>query len=223
MDRKEIQDLISDGENILWQGKPQFVHYVLGRLFSIEAVLSMVWIGFILSWFLAKYYRESRSYGYAVSLWEWGIIISFYFIITFIAWKHLGSVLAEIFAYGNVAYVVTNLGVYASGGVFRFYCKRCNFSDYRKALVTRGLFDFCFGTGNVACQTPVVWEYKGGTWTENIRAYEVVINNVKEFREVYDLVKSMEWNTYVNGVGCNAIQSDALQDDQKAEEWDWRQ
>ncbi|MCR5458289.1 MAG: hypothetical protein K6F51_00165 [Acetatifactor sp.] len=223
MDRKEIQDLISDGENILWQGKPQFVHYVLGRLFSTWSVLSMVWIVVVFCFIWVGYHRDPRSQGYTLSLLDWGIYIFYYLFLTCMAWKYLGKILAEIFAYGNVAYVVTNLGVYASGGVFQFSCKRCSYFGLRKVKITHSIFDFLFKIGNVVLSAPSVSEYARGAWTEREASYDVSVRSISDFREVYDLVKSMEWNTYVNGADCNAIKPDAQQDGQKAEEWDWRQ
>ena len=73
-----------------------------------------------------------------------------------------------------------------------------------------------------------VAEHKGDAWTENEKAYGITIRSVKDFHEVYDLTKSLGWNTYLNGKDCNVIKPDEPQDGQKAdnvrqEEWDWRQ
>ena len=104
-----------------------------------------------------------------------------------------------------------------------------SFSDLQDDVKIRhGLFDFLFDTGNVALRMSYVAEHKGDAWTENEKAYGITIRSVKDFHEVYDLTKSLGWNTYLNGKDCNVIKPDEPQDGQKAdnvrqEEWDWRQ
>ena len=223
MNKIEIRDLISDGENVLWQGKPSLVSYVLGRIFSIGSVPSVFWMSYIFYRFGTWVQESGMKTAYLIAA------ILMYLFTTWPCWLYVGYVFSEIFAYGNIEYVVTNLGVYASGGVLKYSCKRCNFSDLQDDVKIRhGLFDFLFDTGNVALRMSYVAEHKGDAWTENEKAYGITIRSVKDFHEVYDLTKSLGWNTYLNGKDCNVIKPDEPQDGQKAdnvrqEEWDWRQ
>lgn len=111
MQNNKIEDLINDGEQLLWRGKPKKSAFILSSIFSMLP-LALIWLifdgGFIATLFI---FGEELPV-YAI------IILSLFFIIHLTpVWIWLANVVSANRKHKNIEYAFTNERIIIRSGV----------------------------------------------------------------------------------------------------------
>lgn len=116
-----LQDVLFEGENVLWQGKPDKVCY-FWRSFGKLLPGALIWLlfdGFFIGTMISS--------GAAKDMW-WFMII-FFGIHLLPVWKLIGSFVKAQLEYKNVIYAVTDKRVIVRNGVVGLDFENVNYTD----------------------------------------------------------------------------------------------
>lgn len=173
----ELKRMVGVRENILYEGKPDKKCYVLEGIFNPMLLFSLLWLAFDL-----KFIMELRGTGEAFSM------IPFFLLHLMPVWSYLAGVLGIVKKYQNTGYIVTDRAVYVSGGVFTKQMNSATFAECSGISLHRGFFDQLCGAGDIVIAT--------GQRTAKGASVSLTVGSIREYRKVYDLVKSLQSDGY---------------------------
>jgi uncharacterized membrane protein YdbT with pleckstrin-like domain len=126
-----------------------------------------------------------------------------FFIVPFMAlhlmpvWLYLGGAMLSFRRYRNTAYIVTDKGIYASGGIFARTYKSKPFAELSHVDLHRGIFDQWFGVGDI-----ITTSAQANPATMNGRRTStnagISIDSIANYAEVYKLVKKLQEDIYTD-------------------------
>lgn len=165
-------------ENVVWNGKPKKSCFVLECIFNPALGLSIIWFLFDMVFMSATLEATtSTSPGR-------------YFVLMFISlhmmpvWMYLGGIVSSIRKYRNTEYVVTDRGIYITGG---FFAKRYDFkpfTDLSHVNVNRGVLDQFLGVGDVISEC------------HHGHAFKLI--DLPDYLEVCSLIKQYQTDIYAD-------------------------
>ena len=186
----ELTLLIGKGEKILYAGKPDKRCFIFECIVNPLLPFALVW-GFFDMFFIGAAFSSDKA-GEAA-----------FFIIPFMAlhmmpvWLYLGGALLSFRRYRNTAYIVTDKGIYASGGIFARTYKSKPFAELSHVDLHRGIFDQWFGVGDI-----ITTSAQANPATMNGRRTStnagISIDSIANYAEVYKLVKQLQEDIYTD-------------------------
>lgn len=186
----ELTLLIGKGEKILYAGKPDKRCFIIECIFNPLFPFAALW-GLFDMFFIGAAFSSDKADEAA------------FFIIPFMAlhlmpvWIYLGGALLSFRRYRNTAYIVTDKGIYASGGIFGRTYKSKPFAELSHVDLHRGIFDQWFGVGDI-----VTTSAQANPATMNGRRTStnagISIDSIANYAEVYKLVKQLQEDIYTD-------------------------
>lgn len=186
----ELTLLIGKGEKILYAGKPDKKCFIFESIFNPLLPFAIVW-GLFDMFFIGAAFSSDKADEAA------------FFIVPFMAlhmmpvWLYLGGALLSFRRYRNTAYIVTDKGIYASGGIFGRTYKSKPFAELSHVDLHRGIFDQWFGVGDI-----ITTSAQANPATLNGRRTStnagISIDSIANYAEVYKLVKQLQEDIYTD-------------------------
>jgi hypothetical protein len=186
----ELTLLVGKGEKILYAGKPDKKCFIFESIFNPLLPFAIVW-GLFDMFFIGAAFSSDKADEAA------------FFIIPFMAlhmmpvWLYLGGALLSFRWYRNTAYIVTDKGIYASGGIFGRTYKSKPFAELSHVDLHRGIFDQWFGVGDI-----ITTSAQANPATLNGRRTStnagISIDSIANYAEVYKLVKQLQEDIYTD-------------------------
>ncbi len=186
----ELTLLVGKGEKILYAGKPDKKCFIFESIFNPLLPFAIVW-GLFDMFFIGAAFSSDKADEAA------------FFIIPFMAlhmmpvWLYLGGALLSFRRYRNTAYIVTDKGIYASGGIFARTYKSKPFAELSHVDLHRGIFDQWFGVGDI-----ITTSAQANPATMNGRRTStnagISIDSIANYAEVYKLVKQLQEDIYTD-------------------------
>ena len=186
----ELTLLIGNGEKILYAGKPDKRCFIFECFFNPLLPFAVLW-GLFDMFFIGAAFSSDKADEAA------------FFIVPFMAlhlmpvWIYLGGALLSFRRYRNTAYIVTDKGIYASGGIFARTYKSKPFAELSHVDLHRGIFDQWFGVGDI-----ITTSAQANPATLNGRRTStnagISIDSVANYAEVYKLVKKLQEDIYTD-------------------------
>lgn len=186
----ELTLLIGKDEKILYAGKPDKKCYIFESIFNPLLPFAALW-GLFDMFFIGAAFSSDKADEAA------------FFIIPFMAlhmmpvWLYLGGALLSFRRYRNTAYIVTDKGIYASGGIFARTYKSKPFAELSHVDLHRGIFDQWFGVGDI-----ITTSAQANPATLNGRRTStnagISIDSIANYAEVYKLVKQLQEDIYTD-------------------------
>ena len=186
----ELTLLVGKGEKILYAGKPDKKCFIFESIFNPLLPFAIVW-GLFDMFFIGAAFSSDKADEAA------------FFIIPFMAlhmmpvWLYLGGALLSFRRYRNTAYIVTDKGIYASGGIFGRIYKSKPFAELSHVDLHRGIFDQWFGVGDI-----ITTSAQANPATMNGRRTStnagISIDSIANYAEVYKLVKQLQEDIYTD-------------------------
>ena len=186
----ELTLLIGKGEKILYAGKPDKKCYIFESIFNPLLPFAALW-GLFDMFFIGAAFSSDKADEAA------------FFIIPFMAlhmmpvWLYLGGALLSFRRYRNTAYIVTDKGIYASGGIFARTYKSKPFAELSHVDLHRGIFDQWFGVGDIITTSAQAnpMSMNGRRTSANAG---ISIDSIANYAEVYKLVKQLQEDIYTD-------------------------
>ena len=121
--------------------------------------------------------------------------VSFMLIHLMPVWIYLGGIIFSFRKYRNTYYIVTDNGIYVSGGVFSKTYKQKPFAELSHVDLHRGIFDQMFNVGDIITTS--------SQFANNNRSASISICSIADYMDVYNLVKKLQKDIYTDAMYPN--------------------
>lgn len=200
----DLELMVDPNEKILWRGKPNKRCFVLEGIFNPLLPFALIW--FLLdSTFIAAFIGGGVASGAPTAF----SILPLFFILFHMMpiWLYLGGVLFIFKRYKHTEYIVTDKGVYVSGGLFSYTCNMKPFTELSRVNIHRGIIDQIIGVGDVVLTSNNIADLCSSTIRVNGRPLEIgtTIADIREYRKVYEIIKKLQEDIYTDTMYPNDL------------------
>jgi uncharacterized membrane protein YdbT with pleckstrin-like domain len=184
----DLEAMIAPGEQVLWRGKPKKKCFILESIFNPMLPFALLWACFDI-FFIVMASKTPTDDSQGIG----GFLLVFFAFHLMPVWIYLGGVILSFRRYRNTAYIVTDKGVYISGGTFTYNCQMKPFTELANVNIHRGIFDQMLGVGDVVLSTPNMVHYSSSNNTVT-RGLSIV--DIEEYQEVFSMIKQLQTDIY---------------------------
>ena len=208
--KSELELMVGKDEKILWQGKPNKRCFILEGIFNPMLPIALVWFLFD-SLFIAAFIGGAATPG-APAVFSIFPLIFFLFHLMPV-WIYLGGVIFVFRRYQHTEYIVTDKGVYISGGLFSYTCNMKPFTELARVNIHRGIIDQIIGVGDVVLTSNNVADLYSSNIRVNGRPLDVgtTIADIKDYRKVFEIIKKLQEDIYTDTMYPNALRPEENQ------------
>ena len=128
----ELTLLIGEGEKILYAGKPDKRCFIFECIFNPLLPFAAIWAAVDFG-VIGAAFTADKSENMAF------FMVPFMLLHLMPVWLYLGGALLSFRRYRNTAYIVTDKGIYASGGIFARTYKSKPFAELSHVDLHRGI------------------------------------------------------------------------------------
>ena len=202
--KSELELMVGSNEKILWKGKPNKRCFILEGIFNPMLPFALVWFLFD-SLFIAAFIGGAATPG-APAVFSIFPLIFFLFHLMPV-WIYLGGVIFVFRRYQHTEYIVTDKGVYVSGGLFSYTCNMKPFTELARVNIHRGIIDQIIGVGDVVLTSNNVADLYSSNIRVNGRPLDVgtTIADIKDYRKVFEIIKKLQEDIYTDTMYPNAL------------------
>lgn len=173
-----IKELLDIGEDIIWEGKPDKVTYVIGHPFMY--IVALVWFSFDM------FFIMGISSTGAPSEMAW-FLVPFFMFHLMPVWITVGGVFYRLINWKYINYVITEKRIYMEAGIIGRDVKTIAFSDIHEPEVRVGFIEKLRGCGSINL-TPYSASRNSGNQTSMFRG---TLQHIYDPYVVYKLIKQM--------------------------------
>ena len=208
--KSELELMVGSNEKILWKGKPNKRCFILEGIFNPMLPFALVWFLFD-SLFIAAFIGGAATPG-APAVFSIFPLIFFLFHLMPV-WIYLGGVIFVFRRYQHTEYIVTDKGVYISGGLFSYTCNMKPFTELARVNIHRGIIDKIIGVGDVVLTSNNVADLYSANIRVNGRPLDVgtTIADIKDYRKVFEIIKKLQEDIYTDTMYPNALRPEENQ------------
>lgn len=200
--RTDLERMISKNEQILWRGKPDKKCFILEGIFNPLLPLAILWLAvdslFIFIGIKAITKGDPMGFG----------ILAFILIHLMPVWIYLLGALLTVRRYRHTEYIVTDKGVYISGGVFSYSCEMKPFTELARVNIHRGIIDQYIGVGDVVLTGNNVADMYSRSQVRintSLAGIGITIADIREYHKVFDLIKKLQEDIYTDTMYPNDL------------------
>lgn len=193
--KSDLELMVGKDEEILWKGKPNKRGFILEGVFNPLLPVALVW-AFIDSTILFASRGDT-------------FVVLFLLVHLMPVWMYLGGVLLIMRKYKHTEYIVTNKGVYISGGAFAYSCQMKPFTELARVNIHRGIIDQILGVGDVIMTSNNVADFYSRS---NVRVngrpvghIGLAIENIQNYRQIFTLIKQLQEDIYTDTMYPNDL------------------
>lgn len=176
----ELRSMIGTDETILYEGKPDKKCFIFESVFNPLLPFALLWAIFDFGFIGNMQMMAGMNF----------IMIPFMLFHMMPVWIYLAGVIFSFRKYRNTYYIVTDQGVYVSGGIFTMNLEAKPFAELSRVNLHRGIFDQMFGVGDIRITT--------NQFTKSNTPAVLGINSISDYTKVYQLVKKIQRDQYTD-------------------------
>lgn len=178
----DLKKLINENEKILYEGRPNKKCFIFESIFNPLMPFALLW-GIIDFGILGGTLFLGNESGMAL------FIIPFMLLHLMPVWIYLGGIIFTFRKYRNTYYIVTDSGIYVSGGIFSKTYNHKSFAELSHVDLHRGIFDQMFNVGDIITTS--------SQFTNN-RSASISICSISNYIDIYNLVKKLQKDIYTD-------------------------
>ncbi len=185
--KSELFLMIERDENIIWAGKPNILCFILEAIFNPFLVFAILWGCCDFAFLSLSLSAPNLSPDFS------HFLIFFALIHLMPVWIYLFGVIGSFIKYKNTLYIITDKGVYSSGGTISKVYEHKSFGEISVIETKRGVIDCLLGVGDI------VFSYKCTRYNKKNKYSDfdnIIICDIKEYKEVCQTAKDIQ-NEYV--------------------------
>ena len=200
--KTELQQMVGKNEKIFWQGRPNKRCFILEGIFNPLFPFALIWLIFDSSFITAMLFAKPP-----VPNTMGGFIVLFFLFHLMPVWIYLAGVLFVVRRYKHTEYIVTDKGVYISGGLFSYTCNMKPFTELARVNIHRGIIDQMIGVGDVVLTSNNLGDIGGSNVRVNGRPLDVglTIADIRNYMQVYELIKQLQEDIYTDTMYPNDL------------------
>ena len=196
--KPELLALVSKNEKILWQGRPDKLCFILEAVFNPFLLVAFLW-GAIDFGFITAIFKAQPNVPTQMNFF----FIPFFALHLMPVWIYLAGVLFSFLHYKNTSFAITDQAVYLSGGMLTQQYERKPFAEMAHVNLSRGIFDQWIGVGDV-----VLTNNQDGYNTRRNVFRGLTICDIRDYTEVYQLIKRLQTDIYADTMYPNDLRPD---------------
>ena len=193
----ELERMVGRDERIFWRGKPDKKCFILESIFNPLLPFAVIWLLFD-SFFI----RQSMAVG--------GQQMTFVFVFMLFhlmpVWIYMGGILLSARRHRHTQYIVTDKGIYVSGGVFSFTSRMKPFTELSNIEIHRGIIDQRLGLGDVVVSSSASFSSQSYS---NRNDTNLALKDLEDYQRVYDLIKRLQADIYSDTLYPNDLRPDS--------------
>ncbi len=189
---QQLHRMVGQNENILWSGRPNLKCFILESIFNPLLPFALIWAlfdGFFIFMISTGAAKTSAPIGF---VWP---LIFFFALHLMPVWIYLGGVLFSYLKYKHTAFLITDKGVYISGGIFSLSYEHKPFMEISHVNLRRGIIDQFLGVGDVTFANPADNSFPVRS-RNPLAPRALAICDIPDYQQVYSLVKELQQNIY---------------------------
>lgn len=181
--KSDLELMVEKKEKIFWRGRPNIKCYVLEGIFNPMLPVALIWALFDIPMMITF---TSRS-GF--------FMIPFFLFHMMPFWIYLVGVLFIFRKYKHTEYIVTDKGVYISGGLFAYTCQMKPYTEISRINIHRGIFDQQLKVGDVVLTSNDVM-FNGQRTNSPYIPSNLIIADIPDYQKVFELVKKLQTDIF---------------------------
>ena len=189
--KSDLELMVHNDERILWRGRPDKKCYILEAIVNPLLFFSGLWLLFDLALF--GWIGGTRQQSLEV-----GTII-FLAIHLMPVWIYLINALFVFRRYHHTEYIITDKGVYVSGGTFAYTCQMKPYTEVSHISIHRGIFDQQLGVGDV------VFSSQDAPVNTRQSVDILSITDIRDYQKVFELVKKLQTDIFADTMYPNDL------------------
>lgn len=188
----ELELMVGRDENILWRGRPDKKCFIFESVFNPMLPFALLWavIDFSIIGVMAFSGAAEEMGGMAWAL------VGFFALHLMPVWIYIGGIFGTFRKYRNIEYIVTDKGIYASGGFFSYTCEMKPFTDLSHINIHRGIFDQWLGVGDVVSECNHL--SSGSSSGHGGHSHGITICDIPDYQKVFKLIKDLQTDVYAD-------------------------
>lgn len=183
-----LEKIIGNEEKILWKGKPSKKCFILESIFNPLLPFALIWLLFDVSFMGTSMSVGGGAFG--------GFMLVFMLFHLMPVWIYLGGMVLSFRRYKNTEYVITDRGIYVSGGVFSYTYEMKPFTELSHVRIHRGIFDQYLGVGDVEASSNQTFNYTNTSNNRSMPTAGISIKDIPDYMEVFNMVKKLQTDIY---------------------------
>ena len=202
--KTELELMVGRDEKILWQGKPNKRCFILEGIFNPLLPFALLWLLFD-SLFIAAFISGAASSNTPAAFSIFPLIFFLFHLMP--VWIYLGGILFVFRKYQHTEYIITDKGVYVSGGLFSYTCNMKPFTELARVNIHRGIIDQMIGVGDVVLTSNNVADLYSSNVRVNGRPLDIgtTIADIKDYRKVFEIIKKLQEDIYTDTMYPNDL------------------
>ena len=201
---KSDLETMTYGERILWRSKPDKLDFILESIFNPMLQFALPWA--LLDITVLKFLSSQNDAEPNMVLFD----LIFFAIHLMPVWIYLGGIIASVIRYKNTEFIITERGIYISGGVISMKYDMKPFAELSHISIHRGIFDRLIGVGDVVCSCnhgindgAIYLHNYTPKNTSQLRG--ITICNIRDYQNVFEMVKKLQTDIYSDTMYPNAL------------------
>ncbi len=206
--KTELELMVGRDEQVLWKGKPNKRCFILEGIFNPMLPFALIWFLFD-SLFIAA---SVSSFSASKTPAAFSIFTLVFFMFHLMpVWIYLGGVIFVFRRYKHTEYIVTDKGVYVSGGLFSYTCNMKPFTELARVNIHRGIIDQMVGVGDVILTSNNVADLYSSNVRTNGRPLDLgtTIADIADYRRVYEIIKKLQEDIYTDTMYPNDLRPES--------------
>lgn len=202
--KSELELMVGRDEKVLWQGKPNKRCFILEGIFNPMLPFALIWFLFDM-FFITMFIGGSMASGAPAIFSIFPLIFILFHMMP--VWIYLGGILFVFRRYQHTEYIVTDKGVYISGGLFSYTCNMKPFTELARVNIHRGIIDQIIGVGDVVLTSSNVSDLYGSNIRVNGRPLNpgITIADIRDYIKVFEIIKKLQEDIYTDTMYPNDL------------------
>lgn len=189
----DLQFMVGQNENVLWKGKPNKKCFILESIFNPLLPFALIWA------LLDLGVAGGMMFGGAGSMAVF--LVPFFALHLMPVWIYLGGVFLSFQKYKNTEYIITDKGIYVSGGTFSYTYEMKPFTDLSHINIHRGIFDQWLGVGDVV----TICGHSGYNSRQSHSHDGLTICDIADYQQVFSMLKQLQTDIYADTMYPNDL------------------
>lgn len=190
MNVSDLEAMVGMNESVLWRGKPDKKCFILESIFNPMLPFALIWAIIDGVVFLGMTLSNIGDSGLFM------FILPFFALHLMPVWIYIGGVLMSFRKYKNTQYIITDKGIYVSGGIFAYKYEMKPFTDLSHINIHRGIFDQWLKVGDVVTVCSHTGYNSGSNGSHSSHGLQIC--DIADYQKVFAMIKELQTDIYAD-------------------------